>query len=146
MGNSGSTPAGASFGDIFNLCILRVYSGPRPATADAAETGTLLAEFTDAGGTYTESDGTNGLVWGDPTAGVVDKDGSQVWQATGLAEGYPVWARVYEYGTSKTGASTTVRRFDISCGSSGAELTLGLVKVGAPQLISSLPITLPMYA
>lgn len=42
-----------SFKDIFANCVIDVYSGTQPATADAAATGTLLVSITKASGAVT---------------------------------------------------------------------------------------------
>jgi len=144
LGLSGGTPEGGGFGEIFTKCVIKVYTAPRPATADAAETGTLLLTLTDDGGDYTPADGTNGLDWDDPDAGVLSKSSTQTWKGTGANNGTPAWARIYPVGASVEGASTTVPRLDMSAGVAPGDCQLlGTVTQGVDQTANSCNITMP---
>jgi len=87
---------------------IRVYSGPQPASADMAPTGTLLAEIT-----------TDGVPWGSPGSALTLKDGSLTqllhngtWTLTAKAAGEAGWWRfVWWEGDSDT-LSETVPRLD----------------------------------
>lgn len=51
-----------SLAQAFNGGILDVYTGPQPATADAAPTGTRLVTFTNASGTWTQETPATGTI------------------------------------------------------------------------------------
>lgn len=61
---------------------IKVYTGPQPATADTAETGTLLATFTLADPAFSAAAG-----------GVKDLDADPDLTATAVADGTAGWAR-----------------------------------------------------
>lgn len=50
------------FRQIMSGCVLKVYTGAQPSTAEAAPTGTLLATFSDAGGAITREVRATGTV------------------------------------------------------------------------------------
>lgn len=99
---------------------IHIYSGSQPATADAAETGTLLMKLTKDGATHTPGSATNGIVLGTSTDGVLSKNGDTV-SGVGLAAAgtgtTAGWFRWYDKDVT-TGASTTAIRIDGSVGNS----------------------------
>ena len=103
--------------------IIYIYSGAQPATADAAETGTLLLKLTVDGGAFTSGVATNGLEMGTSTDGVLSKAAAETWQGFGLAAAgtgtVAGWFRWYA-NTVVQGISTTAVRVDGAIGTSTA--------------------------
>lgn len=145
LGLAAGSPAGKGLGELFELGVLKIYGSPRPADADSTETGTLLCTITDASGTYTPADGTNGLSFDDPASGVLSKEPTQTWSGVAVASGTAVWYRFYPVGTSVTGATTTIARIDGSIGTSGADLNMSSTSIvsGATQTVDSFTWTMP---
>lgn len=132
-----------SFRSIFTDCILDIYSGTQPATADLAESGTKLVSITLASGAFVAGSPDNGLNFGAPSAGVISKN-SDVWSGAGLATGTAGWARLYANAYT-TGASSSAVRLDMSVGTSGADLDLASLSIvlGRTVTIDTCAITLP---
>ena len=101
----------AEFVETFKNGVLAIYSGAQPASADEAETGTLLCLITKDGGAFTPGQPDNGLNFGTPSGGAVDKDAAEMWSGKALVDGTAGWFRFYD-NNYVTGASTTARRFD----------------------------------
>ena len=117
--------------ELFNGGKIRIYSGAQPASADYAETGSLLA-------TITSSSGTNGITFGTAAAGVIPKD-SGVWSGLVSAAGNAGWFRLY--GTAgTTGSSATEVRVDGNVGVSGSDLVLA-----NPALVLNATLTLDQF-
>lgn len=95
-------PAGPTF---------KIYTGSQPATADTAESGTLLATIT----------GDATAAFGAASAGVATLDATPVLSTTGVAAGTAGWFRAED----STGANV----FDGSVGTSGADLNLNTVSI-----------------
>ena len=128
-----------SFKTVFANCFLDIYSGPQPASADDAATGTKLCTiYRDAVslGLNFEASATNGEL---------EKSGAETWSGNGVAQGTAGWFRLREAGDAGTGASTSASRVDGSVATSGGQLNLGslTIAVGAPVVISSAAFTLP---
>jgi hypothetical protein len=105
IGNSGS---GQSFWDS---AVLEIRSGTRPATADTAPTGTVLASMTlpaDAMGATSGHTMTFSGTWSDTSA-----------DATGTAS----WFRIKRSGDSGT-TNTTDKRLDGDVGATGSGLDM----------------------
>jgi len=141
----------ASLKTAFDKGIMRIYSGPRPASCNDAETGTLLCTITKDGAAYTEVDGTNGLEFNAPatTAGVSEllKKTGDVWADLAAdGTGQAAWYRFFPLGAGKTGASTTVPRVDGSVGTTSSydlQMLNLTVNVGEPVYIQNFKWTMP---
>lgn len=137
----GATALAAShsgnFQDVMRYGILDIYSGSRPASGDAAETGTLLCSITDGGGSFSGGTITNGLLFGDPSSGVVAIKSTQTWQGTAVATGTAAWFRFYA-NAYNTGVSTTAVRFDGTIGTSGsgADLIMSSTSIVSAGVVS----------
>jgi hypothetical protein len=108
-----------SFGDIFNQGRVLFYSGAQPASADAAVTGTLLAQITLDGLPWSAngSDGglifaANGVVYGKPAAAT--------WKLLGEASGTIGWFRLVGASQDTGDLSYNAPRIDGAVGSAGA--------------------------
>lgn len=137
---------GGAFRDLFMNGTLHIYSGTRPADADAAESGTKLVEITLSSGSFTPGTDTNGLIFGDATNGKVSIASGATWSGVAIATGTATWFRFYDNNVT-TGASTTAIRFDGSCGTSGsgADLIMSSTSItsGGTETIDQFDIELP---
>jgi len=132
------------FKEAMDSGIIEVFTGPQPASADAAETGTKLLRITKDHAAFVGGNATNGLVFAtDPTSGALSKN-SDSWEGLGLVEGVAGWYRFYAnaYGT---GLSTTAVRFDGVCSGSGSQFRMSTtnIKVGVPVSIDTAVYTMP---
>lgn len=143
-----------STGDVQAVCtalrtayangVIGIFGGAaQPATADAAETGTLLALITLASGAFVGGVATNGINFDAPVDGVLSKAAAETWSGNGLAAAgtgtTATYFRFYD-NTYTTGISTTAKRFDGAISTSPtAELQLSVTTIveGAPILINS---------
>lgn len=107
-----------SLRSLINECLVRVYSGTEPASADAAiGSATLMLEISVNGS------GTP-LTWevGAP-GGVLSKSASEVWEGENLQAGGVTFFRIVKPGD--TGASsTTAVRIQGSAGGLGNDLVI----------------------
>lgn len=135
---------GGSLRDLFHRGVIRIYSGSQPASADTAESGTLLVTITSSSGAFVAGAPSNGLEFEAPTAGVLPKSTTQTWSGTAAATGTAGWGRLYDNAYT-TGASSTAVRYDFSVGTSGADLNLSSTSIvsGATITIDTFTITQP---
>ena len=124
---------------------LKLFSGPQPASADAAEQGTLLCQITLACGAFTPGVGTNGINFDAPVSAVIDKAAAETWSGTAVAAGTLGWFRFQGNAADAGGSSTTLSRIDGTIGTSGADLNLANItmEVGTPVSISEAQFTFP---
>ena len=109
--------------------VLRLFSGTPPVDADAAETGTLLAELSQDGLVFvpdTGSGSTNGLQLLDATGSQLAKSG--LWAGDIVATDTATWGRIYD-SVRATGVSAVAVRGDVTVGlvGSGADIELTIV-------------------
>jgi len=133
------------FGATFDKGVIYIYSGPQPLTADAAPTGTLLGIVTTGGLPFTWGSATNGLSWEAAASGAITKDASDTWQFTGLANGTAGWFRLMGNDEDNLSTSTTLPRFDGSCGLGSGDLQLSTLSIttGSVNTISVFAFTVP---
>lgn len=134
------------FKNAFQNGVLAIYSGYQPASADAAETGTLLCLITKDGQPFTGGSPENGLNFGTPANGVVDKVAEEVWSGTVLNTGVAGWFRFYANDYT-TGESSTAKRFDGAISpSSSAELQMANTTLTKDDVavINSFPVSYPI--
>jgi hypothetical protein len=123
--------AGGANGGIknaFNLGFIAIMSGSQPNSANTGATGTLLGTVTVNG------DGTTGIGFDAPVAGVISKAAAQAWKFTGLAAGIAGWFRLYAPGDTITATDSTKPRIDRAIGTIGAELNLSNVTIAIGQV------------
>lgn len=139
-----STGDNASFKDLFQDGIIRIFSGSQPADADTAESGTQLLEITESGGTFTPGAAANGLEFGDASGGSISKAAAETWQGDASNTGTAGYFRFYDNDVD-TGAGTDKIRFDGAIATSGAELNLSSTSIvaTATTTIDAFTITLP---
>lgn len=121
---------------------IRIFTGPVPNTADAAETGTLLCVITK-GSAASGTPGSTLTFEATATGGVLAKD-VDVWSGVNVATGQAAYYR--HVATGDTGAaSTTEVRMQGAVAVLGAELNLSSVALvnGATQTINSYFVSAP---
>lgn len=130
---------------MFAKGALYLYSGPQPATADAAVTGTLLGIVTHNDVTFVPGGAADGLNFDTPVLGVLSKAAAENWRTTCDVAGTIGWARLVANAVDSFGSSTTLQRIDMSVATTGADLNLPsvVVIVGTPITIDVFAITLP---
>lgn len=135
---------GGSVKDLFDYGVVHIYSSPQPASADDAETGTLLAVITDSGATFTPGAIANGLRFeADPVNGKISKLATQTWSTLAcLASGTAAWGRIHDNARTM-GASSTAVRADFTVGVSGADMNGGTtsLQAGAPTGVNNFGVT-----
>ena len=117
-----------------------IYSGPPPASADDAPTGTLLLKVSKNG------DGSPLVMGTVPSGGLLKKPAGDVWRGTVLASGT---AGYYRYVvTTDTGApSLTGCRMQGRVAEVDAELIISnaALVLGAPQDVKDFTFVVPTY-
>ncbi len=138
---------GGSMDEILRNGIIEIYTGSQPATADLAESGTLLLRISVGSEAFTPGTATNGLNLATAVDGEATKESGEVWSGVGLAEGTAGWFRFYD-NDYITGASTSAKRFDGVCGVGSGELRMSSLSVatGATSTVDSGSITQPASA
>lgn len=126
---------------IMDGCVLAMYAGAEPASADAALDGaTLLA-------TYSVGGAGDPLQWDAPVDGTASKPSAASWSATAVATGTPSFFR-YQLGADDGTASTTAVRIQGKVGpvsDPSADLALSSMAIvnGAPLTIDAASATIP---
>jgi len=135
---------GGSVSDLFRNCIIDVYSGSQPATADLTESGTKLVSITLSSGAFSAGSPVNGINFGAVASGVLSKKADETWSGVGLATGTAGWFRVYP-NSYVTGASSTEVRLDGSVSTSGSQFNMSntAVSIGGTSTVDSVQLTLP---
>ena len=139
---------GGSLKDIFMDGTIRIYSGSQPTDADTAVSGTLLMEFSQSAGSYSQGSFTNGLEFGDAASGAISKASSETWQSVASASGTAGYFRLVGNPTDSGAASTTLPRIDGTVGTtSSSDLVIGTTTIVAarPYTIDTFTFTLPEY-
>ncbi len=135
---------GGAFVDLFRNCVIDVYSGSQPASADDSESGSKLLTVTLASGSFTAGVPANGINFGEVLAGFLSKESGETWSGLGLVDGTAGWFRTYD-NAYVPGASDTEIRFDGSVATSGAQFNMSLTAItaGATTTVNSVSLTLP---
>lgn len=123
--------------------IIEIRSGARPASADAADAGTLLGVATLNSGAFVPGSPTNGLTFAAAAGGTVSKTGT--WSFVGLAAGVAGHFRFKGNAVDDGSLSTTLPRLDGTCAVSGGDLSITTVNitVGMPVTIDGFSYTTP---
>jgi len=144
-----ATAEGGSYRGIFRNMTIDIRTGAQPASADDAETGSLLCRLTLASGVFVPGSPDNGLNFGQVANAALKKEldaGSvaEVWSGVNVASGTAGYFRIYD-NAAVQGASTSAIRLDGSCATSGAQMNLtntALVN-GVTTTIDQVALTLP---
>ena len=122
--------------DLFDGGFIGLFTGGQPASADDAETGSLLV-------TISTTSGTAGISFGTAGTGVLPKAAS-VWSGLVGTAGVAGWFRMYDIG-HLAGTSGTAVRMDGNVGVSGSDMVLSNTNqtVGATLTIDQATFTEP---
>lgn len=133
---------GKSAVDAMANGIIEIRQGTQPATADDAETGTLLCRITKNSGAYTDLLN-NGIDMEAVGAALNIKTG-EVWSGVALTDGAAGWFRFYDTNYT-TGQSSAACRIDGAIGVSGQQMNLPNLNLtnGGTTTIDSLTINFP---
>lgn len=101
----------AKLTEVFQNGILALYSGSQPVSAEAAENGTLRCLITNNGGTFIPGEPGNGLNFGPPVNGEIEKAAGERWIGNVISGGTIGWFRFYA-NDYVIGESMTAKRFD----------------------------------
>lgn len=105
-----------SFVSVMNLCKIKVFSGSEPATADAAETGTLLL-------TITNNSTATGLTWEAAATGrSALKKGSETWSGVVASSATAGYFRVLAAGDTGALSTTEARLQGVVGNTASADL------------------------
>ena len=122
-------------------CVINIYSGSQPVSADAATNGTLLCTIIKIGWGGTGADGTIGATGG--TASFAS--GAPGYTGTAATTGNAAWARMETIGVGFTGSAATFR-IDGDVGTSGTCAfvinSVSITALGSVTLLS-MPISIP---
>lgn len=135
---------GGAFVDLFRNCIVDVFTGSQPVSADSAETGSKLLSITLSSGAFTAGSPVNGINFGEVASGVLHKEAGEVWSGVGLVLGTAGWFRFYA-NDYVLGASLTAIRMDGGVATSGSQFNLSntAITVGGTTTVDSVSLTLP---
>lgn len=126
----------APFSTLMDNCELRIFGGAVPATADAAETGTLLATL--RGG------GTGPLSFGTASAAMIAKDAAQTWMTSSItATGTATHFRLVT--VADAGTSAPAARVQGTVAKVGADMNLGnlVFTTGLPWTLNYFEVAFP---
>ena len=123
----------------------RAGVGASHNTYALASTGALTATYVAMSGGAAS---VNGLTFGQPAAGVLNKPASQVWGFNGIAAGTAGWYRVTASvadGGALISSAPYLPRMDGAIATSGAEMALSniAIAVNAPNTIDVFSFTMP---
>jgi len=107
-------------------------------------TGGVTATY--GGGTVSGGvNSVNGLIFGNPAAGVMGKPTTQIWSFNGIAAGTAGWFRFIGSVADAGGVSSTLVRMDGSIATSGGDMALSNISVlvGAPNTVDRFNMTQP---
>jgi hypothetical protein len=131
------TCKGGSIRDMLAKGALRIYGGTIAATADGAITGTLIAQLTSAGATFTPGSFANAISLGPATAGVIGMAAGEVWSGTASgAGGVATHYRFVGNATDNDGATSTLPRIQGSVATSGGDATMVSTTISPSQVVT----------
>lgn len=119
--------------DVSGPGFLRIYTGTKPANADTAPTGTLLADFT-----------LSNPAFGAPSTGVVTLDNTPALTVAASASGTAGWFR-FLASAAHAGSGLGIIDGTVTATGGGGDLTLDSASVtsGLNVTVSSGTITMP---
>lgn len=130
-------------------CVIGIFDGVKPASAEAAEEANLLCLITKNSGAFTPGVATNGLNFDGPSDGaadgVIEKPSDETWSGVGLAAAgengtTATWFRVYD-NSYTTGASTATARWDGAITST----TMNEMKLSSRLIVEDVPVTIKSF-
>ena len=135
---------GGSYRGVFRNMQIKIYTGAQPASADDAETGSLLCTITLASGAFVVGAPENGLNFGQVGSAQLKQELNEVWSGANSADGTAGWFRILS-NSDAGGASTTESRLDGACATSGAQMNLTNTTLvnGVTTTIDQVALSLP---
>jgi len=128
---------GGSLKDLFKDGVIRIYSGTIPATADAAITGTLLAEISVGSLAFTPGSFDNGLEFGDAVLGVIAKATGETWSGVASATGTATHYRFVGNATDAGALSTVLPRIQGTVGvGTSYDLNISSTSITAAETVT----------
>jgi hypothetical protein len=130
---------GLSFREALADGFIKIYGGTPPLTADAVASSQLLCIISD-------NNSGQGVDLDPAAAGAISKAAGQAWNGVNLTGGTATHFRYV--GNADTGvASTTEKRLQGTCGTSGADMNMTSVNLtlGATQTVDAANFTLPTF-
>lgn len=124
---------------MLTACVIDLYSGNQPLSADDPPNGVLLARVTLDAGAFNEGVATNGLNFADPVATVLSKEPAEGWKYVGIAAGTIRWFRLRANAVDNGLASTTLIRLDGSVGTLSGDMRVSAIAidVGIPGTVDT---------
>lgn len=118
---------------VFNSGKLCIYSGSRPATANLAPVGTLLAEIAFGSDAF-----------GAASAGTITLAGTPISDSSANGSGTASWFRI-KAASDDDSLNGAFARIDGDCSTSGSDLNLDNLSIASGQVVtlSSFTLTLP---
>lgn len=125
----------ASIKTILENGVMAIYGGvSMPATADAAEVGTLLGLVTTDGLAFVPGEAANGINFDVSDTGLLVRPDSDEWACVPILGGQARYVRIYD-NAMVTGVSTSAVRFDLSAGvTTGEAIFLNLTLVAGQKI------------
>ncbi len=120
---------GGSYAGIFRNCTLKSFTGVQPASANDAETGAALIQYTLEGGVFVPGAPDNGLNFGQVAIATLHKaidprtGNAEIWSGQAVSSGVAGWFRIYS-NDMITGLSEEAVRLDGAIAVSGAQLNM----------------------
>ena len=112
-----------------------VYTGAQPATADSAESGTLLATFTLSGGTYTASTASTAVLVISGSTGSLDT--VKVGGALDLLNGTPVVITSGALGTSADNIAAAINGFQNALNITAVSDSVDTITLSCPKWLGA---------
>lgn len=116
--NGACAPMLAALAATFQNGVIEIRTGPQPASANDAPTGTLIARITRDGGVFTPGSPANGLRFTNDGRYLL-KEPTDTWRVKGIATGIAGWYRLLPNALDPGTASLTAPRIDGSIGADG---------------------------
>ena len=129
LGENGVDTGADGLRGIFKDCVIDIYTGGQPATADAAATGTMVGRVTIGAGAFTEGVAVNGLEFDAPANAILSKVVADAWQFTGLADGVAGWFRLRGNAVDSGALSTILPRIDGNVGTTTGDMLVSNVNI-----------------
>lgn len=139
---------GKSMAEVFRRCVIGLFTGVQPTTADDAETGTILGYFTADGNAFVSGEAGNGIILSDAVASTLNgipgglirlHADNPIVTCNPIASGTAGWVRFYD-NDFVTGLSTVAKRMDMACGIGTGEFRMSssTVTIDVPITVNSI--------
>jgi len=141
-----TTCDGGSVIDLLKNGTMYIFDTAQTASADTAQTGTVLLKITLASGTYVPATGVNGINLNTLTSpGLLSKDATETWSGVALATGTARSFRFFGAGVDPSSYTSADVYFDGDISTSGSELDMSNTTItsGNTTSLDSFSFTVP---